>query len=283
MKLLRYGSKGSEKLGVLDAASNIRDLSAIVDEADNLYLADSRLWDKLRTLDLNDLPTAPEDTRLGSPLKAPGKLIFVGFNSQEHARELGVDVNKKKEPILFMKPISSMGGPNDPILYGRYLQKLDWEAELAIVIGKQGKYISAENAAQHIFGYTCCNDLSDRYLQFELQDKQFTKGKCFDGSAVIGPYLVTADEIADSSDLEIKLWVNDELRQRFNTCDYILNDAEVVAFVSKFFTLYPGDLISMGSAPGCASSWGNSYLQPHDTLTLEISSIGQQKQIVLPE
>ena len=283
MKLLRYGSRGSEKLGVFDPADKIRDLSAIVDEVDNLYLTDTKLWEKLHNLDLNTLPIVSKDIRIGSPLKAPGKIVFVGFNSQEHALELGVAVNKKNEPTLFMKPNSSICGPNDPIIYGRYLQKLDWEAELAIVIGKQGKYITVENAAQHIFGYTCCNDLSDRYLQFELHDKQFTKGKCFDGSAVIGPYLVTTDEVRDSSDLEIKLWVNDELRQCFNTCDYILNDAEVIAFVSKYFTLYPGDIISMGSAPGCASSWGNRYLQPNDTVTLEISSIGQQKQIILLE
>lgn len=283
MKLLRFGTKGSEKLGVLDTDNNIRDLSSLVDEIDNLYLADQQLLEKLRRIDFSELPLATKDVRIGSPLKSPGKLVFVGFNSQEHARELGVPVNKKNEPILFMKPVSSMSGPHDPIFYSRYLQKLDWEAELAIVIGKQGKYIAVEDAAQHIFGYTCCNDLSDRYLQFEIQDKQFTKGKCFDGSAVIGPYLVTADEIKNSSDLHIKLWVNDELRQSFNTCDYILNDAEVIAFVSKYFTLYPGDVISMGSAPGCASSWGNNYLQPNDTLTLEISSLGRQKQIILPE
>lgn len=283
MKLLRFGAKGNERHGLLDLEGNVRDISHLVEDKDNIYLTDSGLIAKLNDINVSELPLVPEDIRLGSPLKSPGKLIFVGFNSQEHAIELGIEINKKPEPVLFMKPSSAVGGPYDPIIYGRNLQKLDWEAELAIVIGKQGKYISTSKAAEHIFGYTCCNDLSDRYLQFELHDKQFTKGKCFDGAAVIGPYLVTKDEVEDASNLKIKLWVNDELRQDFKTNDYILNSHEVVAFASKFFTLYPGDIISMGSAPGCASSWGNKYLKPGDIIKLEISCLGIQEQKVIAE
>ena len=284
MKLLRFGAKGEERYGILEpAGNNIRDISHLVRDESDLYLTNSGLMKKLCSMDLSDLSLVSEDVRVGPPLNSPGKLIFVGFNSQKHALELGIDVSQICEPILFIKPNSSISGPYDPILYGKNLKKLDWEAELAIVIGKQGKYISVDKAGEHIFGYTCCNDLSDRYLQFELQDKQFTKGKCFDGSAVLGPYLVSADEIEDATNLEIKLWVNDELRQDFNTSDYVLNDREVVAFASNFFTLYPGDIISMGSAPGCAGSWGDQYLQPDDKLTLDISSIGRQQQTVILE
>ncbi len=282
MKLLRFGAKGHEKPGILDASLNIRDLSAYLDEINCSVIADVNKWQDLRSLEVNKLPLI-KDTRIGAPISSPGKLIFVGFNSIEHARELGIAVDKKSEPILFLKPNSSIAGPNDPIIYGQKMKKLDWEAELAIIIGKQGKYIPIEKAAEFIFGYTCCNDLSDRYLQFELKDTQFTKGKCFDGSAPLGPYIVTSDEVPDSSNLDIKLWVNGELRQNFNTGDYILNDLAVVSFVSNYFTLFPGDIISMGSAPGCAKTWGNNYLKPNDTISLEISNIGSQQQKVVLE
>ncbi len=152
------------------------------------------------------------------------------------------------------------------------------------MIGKKGKYIAKEHAREHILGYTCMNDLSERYLQLETSDKQFTKGKCFDNSAPMGPYLVTKDEVEDACNLQIQLWVNGELRQNFNTSDYIHNDAEVVHYVSQYFTLYPGDVISMGSAPGSAKFWGEqSYLQPNDHVKLSISGLGEQVQRVIIE
>ena len=164
------------------------------------------------------------------------------------------------------------------------MKKLDWEAELGVVIGKKGKYISKEAASDHILGYTCINDLSERYLQLETADTQYTKGKGFDNAAPIGPYLVTKDEVMDSSDLGIKLWVNGVLKQVFNTGDYIHSDVEVVRYLSQYFTLYPGDIISMGSAPGSARSWGDGqFLKPDDKVVFTIQGLGQQEQVVIVE
>ena len=169
-------------------------------------------------------------------------------------------------------------------MHTRYTKKLDWEAELGVVIGKKGKYIEKQCAKDYIFGYTCINDLSERFLQLETMDKQFTKGKCFDNAAPIGPYLVTKDEVPNASDLHIQLWVNGILMQNFNTRDYIHNDEEVVSYLSQYFTLYPGDIISMGSAPGSANAWGNDkFLRPDDKVVLAITGLGQQEQVVVVE
>ncbi|OGV30201.1 MAG: hypothetical protein A3E88_01285 [Legionellales bacterium RIFCSPHIGHO2_12_FULL_35_11] len=283
MKLVRFGEKGREKPGILDENSDIRDLSAFIKDLDPENLTNSDIFAKIRQLDLLNLPKVEVGVRLGSPIKVLGKLIFIGFNSHNHAKEMGVTIDSSVEPIVFMKPNSVVSGPFDPIKYAKSISKLDWEAELAVVIGKQGKYISSTEVHEHIFGFTCCNDLTDRFLQFETNDKQFTKGKCFDGSAPLGPYLVTKDENLVANNLDIKLWVNDELRQDFNTKDYIRDVSEVVSYVSNFFTLYPGDVISMGSAPGSAASWGYKYLQVNDEIRLEISGLGQQKQKIILE
>ena len=174
--------------------------------------------------------------------------------------------------------------PNDPILHTRMTQKLDWEAELAIVIGKQGKYIEPHQARDFILGYTCMNDLSERFLQFEVGDSQFTKGKCFDNAAPLGPYMVTKDEIADPNQLEVNLWVNHQLRQAFNTRDYIHDDVSIVSYVSQYLTLYPGDIISMGSAPGNAKFWGpEHFLKPGDEVVFSIAHLGTQSQTVIIE
>ncbi|MDF1756911.1 MAG: fumarylacetoacetate hydrolase family protein [Legionellaceae bacterium] len=283
MRLVRFGDKGDERAGILDESLNIRDISDYVSDYEPSILNNSNLFDNMRKLDIAKLPLVDSDVRIGSPIKTPGKLIFIGFNSQEHAQEMGVQVDLESEPIIFMKPNCVVSGPFDPISYSSCLTKLDWEAELAIVIGKQGKYISKENARDYIFGYTCCNDLSDRHLQFETSDTQFTKGKCFDGSAPLGPYIVTKDEVSDSAKLEIKLWVNGHLRQNFKTSDYIHNEQSIISYLSKYFTLYPGDIISMGSAPGSASSWKHEYLKPNDSISMQISGLGTQKQVVVSE
>ena len=190
----------------------------------------------------------------------------------------------EREMLLFMKPTSAVCGPNDPILHTRLTKKLDWEAELGIVIGKQGKYIEPVHARDYIFGYTCVNDLSERFLQLECGDSQFTKGKCFDNSAPLGPYVVTKDEVDDPNQLEVNLWVNHQLRQAFNTRHYIHDDVSVVSYVSKYFTLHPGDIISMGSAPGNALYWGeDQFLKPGDDVVLSIEGLGTQKQKVIHE
>ena len=284
MKLVRFGEPGKEKPGLVDEDGNIRDLSDHLKDFTPQYLNDESLFEQLNKLDITCLRLIDKNTRLGSCIGLPGKIICVGYNSRLHTQQLGITPITEKEMVIFLKPSTSICGPYDPILYTRHTKKLDWEAELGVVIGKRGKYIPKEQAREHVLGYTCINDLSDRYLQLETEDKQYTKGKGFDNAAPLGPYLVTTEEVPNPSDLQIKLWVNGELRQDFNTCDYIHNDEEVISYLSQYFTLYPGDIISMGSAPGNAKSWGeNMYLKPNDRVILSIRGLGQQEKTVVIE
>lgn len=284
MKLLRYGLPGEEKPGLLDEEGHIRDLFHYISDFDSQSLKDPSLFAQLKALNIDHLPLVDANVRIGASVGRPGKVVCVGLNSILHTQQMGMQPLARRELVMFLKATSAVCGAFDPILYTRHTQKLDWEAELAIVIGKTGKYISEEGADAHIFGYTCMNDLSERYLQLETEDKQFTKGKCFDNAAPLGPYLVTKDEVVDSKNLEVRLWVNDVLRQNFNTSDYIHYDAAVVSYVSQFFTLYPGDVISMGSGPGNAKSWGeNQFLKPNDRVVFSIQGLGQQEQIVIVE
>jgi 2-keto-4-pentenoate hydratase/2-oxohepta-3-ene-1,7-dioic acid hydratase in catechol pathway len=283
MKFVRWGTLGEEKPGILDSQGCLRDLSGFLPDITPKRLTAS-LCTQLEAMELTELPSVDEASRIGSCIGPIGKIICIGFNSQAHVRELGLSKPKKRtEPIMFMKPTSALSGSHDPIWYTRHTQKLDWEAELALIIGRKGKYIPLEESRQYIFGYACFNDLTERYLQFETEDSQFTKGKCFDNSATLGPYLVTKDEIIDSGNLSIKLWVNGTIRQDFNSSDYIFNEAQVIHFASQYFTLYPGDVISMGSGPGSAAAWGNQFLQPGDQIVLQIEGLGEQRQTIVAE
>lgn len=282
MKWVRWGMLGQEKLAVLDPSGYLRDVSAYVPDITPDVMS-SEGYPRLRSIPLNELDLLEQSVRIGSCVGHIGKIICVGFNSRAHVRELGMADKKRQEPILFIKPSCALAGPNDPIWFTRHTRKLDWEAELAMIIGRKGKYIPLSEARQYIFGYACFNDLTERYLQLETEDSQFTKGKCFDNSATLGPYLVSQDEIINAGNLQVKLWVNDQLRQDYNTSDYIFNEAQVIHFVSQYFTLYPGDVISMGSGPGSASSWGYTYLQPGDRVRLSIEGLGEQNQIVMQE
>jgi 2-keto-4-pentenoate hydratase/2-oxohepta-3-ene-1,7-dioic acid hydratase in catechol pathway len=284
MKLVRYGNPGEEKPGIVDEQGNIRDLSNHILDLNPQHLGDFELISSLKNLEHNQLPLVDKEARLGACVGMPGKVLCVGFNSKLHNQQMGIEPISRKDMVVFMKPTCAVCGPFDPILYTRHTKKLDWEAELAIVIGKKGKYIAKENAGEYILGYTCMNDLSERYWQLETEDTQFTKGKGFDNAAPIGPYLVTKDDVPNARNLEIKLWVNGELRQDFNTSDYIHNEDEVVSYLSQYFTLYPGDIISMGSAPGNAKSWGeNMFLKPDDKVILSISELGTQEKTVVIE
>ena len=284
MKIVRHGSIGAEKPGIVDEHGDIRDLSAYISDVNAQTLGEPGFIDKLTAFDVSTLPLVDKNVRLGACIDKPGKLICVGYNSRLHAEEMGVVPIIDAEMVVFLKPNSAICGPCDPILHTRHTKKLDWEAELGVVIGKKGKYISQAEAKNHIFGYLCINDLSERYLQLETVDTQYTKGKGFDNAAPIGPYLVTKDEIPNSSNLLINLWVNGELKQNFNTRDYIHNDEAVISYLSQYFTLYPGDIISMGSAPGSAKSWGNDhFLKPGDRVVLSIFGLGKQEQVVIIE
>ena len=284
MKLVRYGNPGEEKPGLIDSMQNIRDLSNYLPDFTPQHLGNIELINRLKALNPEHLPLANKRARIGPCVGLPGKIVCIGFNSKLHAQEMGAVPISGSDMLVFLKPNSALCGPYDPILYTRMTKKLDWEAELGVIIGKRGKYIPKAEAKHHILGYTCINDLSDRHLQLETQDKQFTKGKGFDSAAPIGPYLVTKDELPNSSNLQVKLWVNDIIRQDFNTADYIHNDVEIVSYLSQYFTLYPGDIISMGSAPGSARSWGKDlFLKPNDKVLLSITGLGQQEKIVVHE
>lgn len=284
MKLVRYGNLGEEKPGMIDEQGNIRDLSKYITDFSPQHLSNLDHISSLKKLNVDQLPLVNKDTRLGSCVGMPGKVICIGFNSKLHTQQMGISPISEGEMVVFMKPSCSVCGPYDPILYTRHTKKLDWEAELGVVIGKKGKYIPKEEAGEYVLGYACINDLSERYLQLETGDTQFTKGKGFDNAAPIGPYLVTKDEVPNSDNLQIKLWVNGELRQNFNTSDYIHNEAEVISYLSQYFTLYPGDVISMGSAPGNAKSWGEDmFLKPGDKVVMSIAELGKQEKTVIVE
>jgi 2-keto-4-pentenoate hydratase/2-oxohepta-3-ene-1,7-dioic acid hydratase in catechol pathway len=284
MKLVRYGNPGEEKPGLIDNLGNLLDLSNHMSDLNPQTLGNQELMEGLKTLDSLQLSKIDSSARLGACLSSPGKIICIGYNSRLHTQQMGMTPLSEKDMLVFMKPTSALCGPFDPILYTRHTKKLDWEAELGIIIGKKGKYISKKSARHHILGYTCINDLSDRFLQLETGDSQYTKGKGFDNAAPIGPYLVTKDEIHDPHNLQVKLWVNGHLRQDFNTKDYLHNDEDVVSYLSQYFTLYPGDVISMGSGPGTAKSWGEElYLKPNDKVIFSIEGLGQQEKTVINE
>lgn len=240
--------------------------------------------EKLRGMNIGDLPPVDAGQRFGAPVAVTGKLICIGYNSRLHAKQMGEQLTEKSEPVMFLKANSSICGPNDPVLHNRYTKKIDWEGELTVVIGKKGKYIPAEKAGDYILGYMCGQDLSERYWQFETNDKQYAKGKSFDNFAPLGPFLVTSDEIVDPTFLHAVLTVNGVTRQDFNTSDYIHSPADIVSYLSKFFTFYPADVIMLGSPPGNAKSWGEDFwLKPGDRVEFEIEGLGKQSQDVIEE
>ena len=284
MKLVRHGLPGQERPAALDNHGHLRDLSAVVADIDGPSLASS-VWREFvahgRLDALPDLgPVA--DTRLGPCVGGVGKLVCMGINERTHTQQIGVASAAK--PTMFLKPTSCITSAQGPVVYPRIGQKVDWETELAVVIGQRCKYIDATDAIGVIAGYTIVNDVSDRHWQTD-HNGQFTlvtQAKSFDTFAPLGPWLVTPEEISDPDALSIKLWVNDELRQDFGSADYIYHVREAVAFCSRFFTLHPGDVIAMGSGPGNGFSW-NSYLKVGDRVTATIEGLGQQEFTIVAE
>ncbi len=278
MKLLRYGPKGQEKPGLLDAQGGIRDLSGQVDDIAGEVLSDAGL-DKLRALDPDSLPLVPGDPRIGPCVGQVGKLVCIGLNYRDHAEESGQPV--PEEPVIFMKATSSLSGPDDPVIIPRGSEKTDWEVELAFVIGKEARYIEQADWADYIAGYCVCNDVSERAFQLEGTG-QWVKGKSADSFAPLGPWMVTRDEIPDPQALDVWLEVDGTRRQGGNTQTMIFPVAELVTYVSRFMSLQPGDVISTGTPPGVGLGHKPPiFLSPGQIMTLGIEGLGAQRQEVV--
>jgi 2-keto-4-pentenoate hydratase/2-oxohepta-3-ene-1,7-dioic acid hydratase in catechol pathway len=278
MKLLRYGSPGQEKPGLLDAEGNIRDLSNhVADIAGEALLPDSLA--RLKALDAASLPRIEGSPRLGPCVGGTGKFICIGLNYSDHAAETGATV--PPEPIIFMKATSAIVGPNDTIEIPRDSIKTDWEVELGVVIGKTAKYVSEADAMNHVAGYCVINDVSERAFQAERQG-QWTKGKSADTFGPTGPWLVTADEVRDPQTLPMWLEVNGHRYQNGSTVTMVYGVRYLVSYLSQFMSLQPGDIISTGTPPGVGLGQKPPvYLKPGDVVTLGIEGLGQQRQNVV--
>jgi ureidoglycolate lyase len=278
MKLVRYGDAGKEKPGLIDAQGVIRDLSGVVRDIDGSTIGDDGLA-KLRGTDVNTLPKVAGNPRLGIPVGNVQKLICIGLNYSDHAKESNMPI--PTEPVVFMKAVSALTGPNDTVLLPKGSKKSDWEVELAFVIGKTARSVSEAKALDYVAGYTICNDVSEREWQIE-HGSQWSKGKSFDTFAPVGPCIVTKDEIADPHNLEMWLEVNGKRMQTGNTNTMIFGIQKLVSYLSYFVTLMPGDIVSTGTPPGVGMGKKPApvFLKAGDTMRLGIDGLGEQKQAV---
>jgi len=279
MKLLRFGNRGQEKPGALDSEGQIRDLSGVVaDIAGAALLPDS--LERLRQIDLHTLPLVSGSPRLGPCAGSVGKFLCIGLNYSDHAAESGMAV--PAEPVLFMKATSAICGPNDDVVIPMGSQKTDWEVELGVVIGKEARYVHKEDALSHVAGYCVVNDLSERAFQLEGTG-QWVKGKSADTFGPIGPWLVTTDEVPDPQSLKLWLDVDGHRYQNGSTSTMVFGIAHLVAYVSHFMSLQPGDIISTGTPPGVGlGQKPPTYLRAGNVLMLGIEGLGQQRQLVVP-
>lgn len=278
MKLLRYGPPGQEKPGLLDRDGNLRDLSAHVADISGDVLLPAGLA-RLKALDATSLPRVDGNPRLGSCVGGTRKFICIGLNYSDHAAETGAAI--PPEPIVFMKATSAIAGPNDAIEIPRNALKTDWEVELGVVIGKTAKYVSERDAMDHVAGYCVINDVSERAFQAERQG-QWTKGKSADTFGPMGPWLVTSDEVHDPQALPMWLEVNGHRYQNGSTATMIYGVRYLVAYLSQFMSLQPGDILSTGTPPGVGLGQNPPvYLKPGDVVTLGIEGLGQQRQNVV--
>ncbi|MFF1353621.1 fumarylacetoacetate hydrolase family protein [Streptomyces sp. NPDC058297] len=280
MKLLRVGTAGAERPALLDAEGVLRDLGGVVPDIDGTLLADDAALARVRAAaESGELPVLDADgLRVGPPVARIGKVVCIGLNYHDHAAETGAQ--PPAEPVVFFKAADTVIGPDDTVLVPRKSVKTDWEVELAIVIGRTARYLeSHEEALAHVAGYAVAHDVSEREFQIE-RGGTWDKGKNCETFNPLGPWLVTADEIADPQALDLKLWVNGELKQDGSTADQIFPVAEVVRYVSQFMTLYPGDVINTGTPAGVAMGQPEPkpYLRAGDVVELEIEGLGRQRQ-----
>ena len=279
MKLLRFGPLGSEKPGLLDADGKIRDLSGVVGDIAGEVLSDSQLQ-ALRQIDPASLPRVENNPRIGACVGQVGKFVCIGLNYADHAAEAGMDL--PQEPVVFFKATSAICGPDDEIEIPRTSVKSDWEVELGVVIGKHTKYVSVEDALSHVAGYCVVNDLSERDFQIH-RSGQWVKGKSCDTFGPIGPWLVTRDEIPDPQNLSLYLDVNGTRMQDGTTATMVYGVAHVVAYLSRFMSLQPGDVIATGTPPGVGMGMKPTpiYLKAGDKMELGIEGLGHQVQTVV--
>ncbi|VVD59737.1 5-carboxymethyl-2-hydroxymuconate delta-isomerase [Pandoraea communis] len=275
MKLLRFGERGQEKPGVLDAQGDIRDLSSIVSDIGGEALLPEGL-ERLRGMDLSALPRVDQATRLGPCVGGIGKFICIGLNYVDHAEESGMPI--PSEPVVFNKWLSAVCGPNDDVIIPRGSKRTDWEVELGVVIGKAGSYIDEAHALSHVAGYCLINDVSEREYQLE-RGGTWDKGKGCDTFGPLGPWLVTSDEVPDPQKLEMWLDVDGTRYQSGNTSRMIFSVAQIVSYLSRFMSLHPGDVISTGTPPGVGMGQKPPvYLRAGQVMSLGIEGLGQQRQ-----
>lgn len=279
MKLLRYSDKGLEKPGLLDIDGQIRDLSSIINDLDGNALSPGSLA-KLATLDPLTLPLVTGKPRIGPCIAAPGKFVAIGLNYRDHATEAGLPI--PVEPVVFYKTDTCICGPNDDVVQPPESTKLDWELEIAIVIGSEARYVSEAEAEDCIAGYCIVNDISERAFQIDRGGSQWSKGKGCDTFGPLGPWMVTKDEIIDVQNLNMWLNVNGKRMQTGNTGTMIFDCRFIIAYLSKFMTLRPGDIVTTGTPPGVAMGMNPpQWLKPGDVMSLGIQGLGEQQQTVV--
>jgi 5-carboxymethyl-2-hydroxymuconate isomerase len=278
MKLVRYGTIGHERPGLIDKSGQLRDLSGHVQDFSGDAFSPASLT-RLAGLDPSLLPAVEGKPRIGAPVGGLPKFIAIGLNYSDHAAEVGMPI--PAEPIIFMKANNSLCGPNDAVQKPRGSTKLDWEVEIAVVIGTAAKYVTEANALNHVAGYCICNDVSERNFQIERLG-QWTKGKSHDTFGPLGPWLVTRDEIANAQKLSMWLDVNGKRCQTGSTATMIFTIPKIVSYVSEFLTLMPGDIITTGTPPGVGSGMKPpKFLNVGDVVTLGIEGLGEQRQEIV--
>ncbi|AYV47308.1 2-hydroxyhepta-2,4-diene-1,7-dioate isomerase [Caulobacter flavus] len=279
MKLLRYGPRGAEKPGLLDSEGKIRDLSGHVSDITGAELTPEGLA-KIAAIDPTTLPVVEGSPRYGVPIGNVGKFLAIGLNFADHAKEAGLE--PPPEPIFFTKAISCLNGPNDQVMLPKGAEKGDWEVELGVVIGKRARYVEQSEALDYVAGYVLVNDVSERAFQKEL-GSQWDKGKGCDTFGPVGPWVVTADEVGDCQNLDMWLDLNGKRMQTGNSKTMIFGVAELIAYMSRFVTLEPGDILTTGTPPGVGEGQKPEkiFLKPGDVMTLGIEKLGEQRQEVI--
>ncbi len=279
MKLVRFGSRGQERPGMLDSKGAVRDLSGVVGDIAGSALLPEGL-ERLRKIRPEELPLVDGNPRIGPCVGSVGKFICIGLNYSDHAAESGMAV--PAEPVVFMKATSSIMGPNDEVMIPRGSEKTDWEVELGVVIGKEARYVEEADALSYVAGYCVVNDLSERAFQLEGTG-QWVKGKSADTFGPIGPWLVTADEVPDPQALDLWLEVDGHRYQNGSTGTMVFGVAYLVSYLSRFMSLQPGDVISTGTPPGVGLGQKPPvYLRAGNVIRLGVGGLGEQRQTVVP-